>query len=86
MLVLTCFAISGLLYFAFVDTREIRKLSVFDKSRQRKQLRKVYDFFGILLPDEFSSEPWLIRLWRKLWVEHEYFCVLMPYQRDRKMR
>ena len=36
--------------------------------------------------DEFSPEPWLSRLWKKLLVEHDYFCVLMPYNKDRTLR
>ena len=85
---LLCTTIVGLGYFVVVDVHESKRAAV-DKDIEKKALkplRNVFDFFNILLPDELSAEPMWQRLWRKILVEHDYFCMLMPYNKDRSLR
>eukprot|EP01006_Ploeotia_vitrea_P032031 TRINITY_DN64308_c0_g1_i2.p1 TRINITY_DN64308_c0_g1~~TRINITY_DN64308_c0_g1_i2.p1 ORF type:complete len:1100 (-),score=0.54 TRINITY_DN64308_c0_g1_i2:178-3198(-) len=79
--------VCGLGYFVFIDMKEI-KISKENEEQEKtnSKLRKVYGFFNILLPDELAADPWMIRLWRKLLIEHDYFCMLMPYNKDRSLR
>ena len=36
-----------------------------------------------IIPDEFSGDPWYKKLWNKLLVEHDWICIILPYNPDR---
>jgi hypothetical protein len=46
----------------------------------------VQEFFNSVVPEEFSGISWIKRLTRKLLLEHDWLCILLPYNPEREYR
>ena len=81
--------LAGLFSFLVVDVWDIKtyvEIQTKEEKEHKKELRKIFGFFQLLLPDEFSDEPWLRRLYRKLMTEHDYFSLFTAYTEDQQLR
>jgi hypothetical protein len=75
----------GLYSFSRIDEVE-------EKRRETQQLEEkmrvvpINQFINKTLPLEFSGQKWYSILWRKMVLEHDFFCVFLPYDRSRDYR
>jgi hypothetical protein len=52
----------------------------------KKEVIKIKTFMNKILPLEFTGRYWIERFWSKLKIDHDWLCVLLPYNNERKVK
>jgi hypothetical protein len=88
----------GLIQYVFIDLQEIKLhrlpsgkiplkgFAAFRKKKIQIYQKKLIKFFNSLLPIEFSGQAWYVRLYHKLLVEHDWLCLVFPFDSSRDYR
>jgi hypothetical protein len=80
--------IGGLVLFAVIDMKEknVADSTVKHDEKDTLAIYDVHDFFNSLLPDEYQGHSWFKQLWNKCLSEHDWLCVVLPYEEGRDFR
>jgi hypothetical protein len=75
--------IIGLVIFAPLDYEESKKAQ---KEKLRPKMKTIEKYLNEITPLEFRKAHWQTRLWRKLLVDHDWLCVLSPFNPESDYR
>jgi hypothetical protein len=57
-----------------------------DYLKRKKIGAEVRSYFNSILPVEYTGQPWYIRWYKRLLLEHDWLCLILPYNNERDYR